>query len=142
MFLRDQITQPFPVGLVAAALLRKMSCLRDICFSDAEYGDQARAAAQLQDQVTGPLNKELMRSGKPLRFLSVMPNSTKHHRLSVVFQRRGSPAPESVDFLLFPPSARALARENDPEAEMSGPRRGGRPPKVPKAKKPKKPRWE
>lgn len=141
MFLCEQVSQPFPVGLVASALNRKLGLLRDLCFNDAEYGDAAQVPRRLQRFVSDPLNRELIRGGKHLHLDSIKPGTDRHSRITVTYRCSGEPGLATVDFLLFPPSARAKAREGDPDAETTGPRRGGTA-KVARKKKAKPKMWE
>lgn len=142
MFLCEQVFQPFPVGLVASTLHRKLGLLRDLCFSDAEYGDVAQAPQRLQCRVAQPLNRELERSGKHLHLVAITPCTTKHNRIVVTYQCDGEVQKRTTEFLLFPASVRAQARDSDPEAETSGPRRGGTSKATRKKKQPKPNLWE
>lgn len=139
-FIGTMTSQPAPVGLVASLLCRKLELLRENCFRDAEYGDQAGAIGKINSLILQPLNQELQRRRKPLQFLSAVPCRERHNRVHIKFKHRDATC--SVAFLLFPPSTRQQARENDPEAEKSAPRRGGAKVKTKKKKGKSKGTWE
>jgi hypothetical protein len=132
--LRMLRSQPYPVGLLAYALLQTERTLRDMCFIDNEYGkvDQDNIDnAGLRSAAI--VNGMLARQARQVRVVSVSPWSKRHHHIQVqwaTLERVETEDGASIVMQMQPtlianlytPSKRP--QEGEDEEERVGPRRG------------------
>ena len=126
-YLKNLHKLPYPLGILGSLLEQFGHLLRDACFQDNEYGHCVQQL--LAKRIVVPINRRLARACKPVRVISITPQSSEHHRMIVHYHIAGHADAGQIVVSLFEESKKKQALDRKEAAggekrHRSLPRRG------------------
>jgi hypothetical protein len=107
--LMDMQNQPGHSGIVAAALMRSLPLLRDICFREVVYRDYFAGATDVR--VITQANTALRRACHKIQVRSITPRRDRQHRVRIEYSHNH--LDHSVEVSVFELNARSRNRDEE-----------------------------